>query len=254
MLPQMDRHFGPTVPGRFDFTLLFELVMFRIVPAGIVILMTPMYMRILCCTAAKVRPGLLLCTKLAAAGVLAALQLTSVVLWHNALSFRSAITMAAPILSFISALCIITALYTAHTRFLQPSTFLSVFFSLTLLLDIAMARSCLMRHGLDLVGGIQIGIASMKLCLAFLEEISKRSLLRSEQIRASASPQDVSGFWTRALLLWVYPLLLRGFRGNLLTEDLPHLDEKFGSEQLFRRFTPQWDRGEISLLKRWESR
>lgn len=237
----MDRMFGPVLPGKFDFTLLFELVMLGMVPAGIAILVTPIYLAGLAFKTKPVRAGYLLWLKLAAAISLVAVQLASIVLWTRADKFRSNITLAASILSLTASLCVIAILYIAHTSSLQTSAFLSIFLSLTMLFDITTARSYFLRHSLDALAALQVAVAFLKLVLAALEEVPKLHLRRSDAIQPGIS--ETVGFWNRSLLLWINPLLKLGFRKNLAINELPYIGDRYDPEKNFDRFTPNWNNG-----------
>lgn len=237
----MDGMFGPAMPGKFDFTLLFELVMLGMVPAGIVILVTPFYLRSLATAANQVRPGVLLWAKLAAGVALVSIQLASIVLWHRADLFRSNVALAASIMSFIGSLCVVVIIYITHTFSLHSSSFMSIFLSLTMLFDITMARSYFLRESLDALGALQVVVASLKLFLALLEEVPKLHLFRSPLVRPGAG--EAVGFWCRSLLLWLNPILRLGFRKTFTIEELPYIGERYDSEKLFDQFVPYWKRG-----------
>ncbi|KAM3521154.1 hypothetical protein NHJ13051_006425 [Beauveria bassiana] len=152
MLPTFDNEFGPILPGKFDFTLLFELVMLGMVPAGIVILLMPFYLGRMRLATHKVRPGPLLWFKLTAGTALIAVQLASIISWQQAGLYRS----------------------------VHSSSF---------------------RLG----------------------------------------PAERGGFWGRALLLWVTPILRLGFVKDLSVDELPHIGDQYDSEPLFDKFVPNWN-------------
>lgn len=244
----MDNTFGPVLPDHFDFTLLFERSMLGMVPAGIAILIVPVYLRAMARAANQVRPGRLLWAKLATAAALVGIQLASIILWHNAGLLRSDVALAASITSLVASLGIAIILYIAHTFFLCPSAFLSVYFSLTMVFDVTMARSYFLRHSIDALGGLQVTVAGLKLVLVLLEEVPKRQLFRSNLLRPGLG--ETVGFWNRTLLLWVNPLLRLGFRKNIHVEDLPEIGDRYDSQRLFDRFVPQWKNGKASCRHR----
>ncbi len=187
----MDNTFGPVLPDHFDFTLLFERSMLGMVPAGIAILIVPVYLRAMARAANQVRPGRLLWAKLATAAALVGIQLASIILWHNAGLLRSDVALAASITSLVASLGIAIILYIAHTFFLCPSAFLSVYFSLTMVFDVTMARSYFLRHSIDALGGLQVTVAGLKLVLVLLEEVPKRQLFRSNLLRPGLGEDEI---------------------------------------------------------------
>ncbi|KAJ3488046.1 hypothetical protein NLG97_g6273 [Lecanicillium saksenae] len=238
MSSAMDNKFGPILAGKFDFTLLFERSMLAMVPAGVAILAIPIYLKTVASKANQVRPGRLLWAKLATATALIAIQLASIVLWHNAGLLRSDISLAASIMSFIASLCVAAILYITHTFSLSPSAFLSMYLSLTMAFDITMARSYFLRNSIDTLGGLQAAVAGLKLILVVLEEVPKSRLFRANASRPGLG--ETVGFWNRAFILWINPLLRLGFGKNIAVEDLPAIGDRYDSDNLFRKFDLQW--------------
>ncbi|XWW93222.1 hypothetical protein V2A60_001154 [Cordyceps javanica] len=243
MLDEMDTQFGPVDTGRFDFTILFEHAMLGLVPAGIFILALPVFFKA-ARALRQARPGTLLWLKLAVSVTLVAIQLASLVLWHDAA--RTPVSLAASVMSFAASLCVLAVIYITHIYTVQSSALLSVFLSITMLFDITMARSYYMRGGLAAIAALQVVIASLKMVLAILEELPKRNLLYSDTIRDNAGTEQCSGFWNRSMLIWVTRLVVEGARRNLRVEDLPPIGQEFSSEQLFDRFAPFWERAMAS--------
>ncbi|KAM0664858.1 hypothetical protein ACQRIU_006716 [Beauveria bassiana] len=239
MLPTFDNEFGPILPGKFDFTLLFELVMLGMVPAGIVILLMPFYLGRMLLATHKVRPGPLLWFKLTAGTALIAVQLASIISWQKAGLYRSGVSLAASVMSFIASLCVVGLLYISHTFSLHQSSFLSVYLSATMLFDMAMTRSYFLRGSLDFLGALQATIAVLKFTLVVIEEIPKHHLFHSSSLRLG--PAERGGFWGRALLLWVTPILRLGFVKDLSVDELPHIGDQYDSEPLFDKFVPNWN-------------
>lgn len=50
------------------------------------------------------------------------------------------------------------------------------------------------------------------------------------------------GFWNRSVIAWINPLLLIGFRRNLLMSDLKSLDKTYSTQYLDHQFTKVWDK------------
>lgn len=127
-----------------------------------------------------------------------------------------------------------------HRHSLRPSTLLSIYLSITVLFDIARARSYFRRPGMATHGGLLTGIAFFKASLAILEEVSKRSLFKSQRGRSSLGPECTSGFWTRSLFLWLNSTLFLGFRRILSADDLDDIGPKFSSARLLKKFELYW--------------
>lgn len=243
MWSPLDSLWGPQLPEEFDLTLCFEQSMFAIVPGGIITLALPFYFRTALTAARQVQSGFLLWLKMAVGLCLLAVQTTNLVLWHSASLFRSDVASAASSMSLLASISIVTILYIAHTYSLQPSAFLSVFLSITALFDITMTRSYFRRDGLGIIGALQISVVVLKFAMVILEEVPKRTLFRSEQLRSSTSAERASGFWNRIFLFWLSPLMLFGFRRDITMEDLPDVSQDFNSIRLFQQFSLRWNQG-----------
>ncbi|KAJ3496548.1 hypothetical protein NLG97_g2578 [Lecanicillium saksenae] len=241
MLSPLDSQFGPQLAGQFDFTLLFEHVMFTIVPGVVAILAIPFYLNIALRQIRKVRPGILLWLKLVVGLALLATHIASLALWQQA-SLRSEIATTAAVISLVTSLCILVVLYIAHIYSLQPSALLSIFLTITALLDITKTRSYFRRDDMEAIGSLQISITILKFVLIIFEELSKRSLFYAEQLRSRVAKETASGFWNRYVFGWLNSLLLFGYKNDLTIDNLPNLDEDFNSMKLYDQFTPKWNR------------
>lgn len=217
--------------------------MLTLVPGGIVALAIPFYLKTAWREKRRVRSGLLLWLKLIVGLALLGIHTTSLVMWQKASLFRSDVSLAAAVMSLVASLGIMVILYIAHTYSLQPSAFLSVFLTITALFDITMTRSYFRRTGLDTIGALQASVVVLKLMLVVLEEIPKRTLFRTEQLRSSVATETVIGFWNRAIFGWLNSLILFGYRRDLDIDDLPSIEDEFDSLKLYDRFVPHWNQG-----------
>ncbi|KAM3468119.1 hypothetical protein MY5147_008259 [Beauveria neobassiana] len=234
-LARLDTLFGPQLPGHFDFILFVEHVMLWLVPAGIVILATPLYFNKAVRAQRQVQPGILLWVKLACALALVVIQASNIVLWHKTDYFHSEVTVAASAMSLVASICTFAIVAIAHTYSLQPSAFLSVFFSITMLFDITMTRGTP-----NTLAALQFCVVVLKLVLIILAEVPKRGLYRSQLMRSAVSAETASGFWKRSLFLWLNPLSYHGWFHDLTADNLPNIADELRSEKLFDQFVPYW--------------
>lgn len=117
-----------------------------------------------------------------------------------------------------------------------------------MLFNVARARSYISRGGLDAFGGLQVTVATLKLALVALEEVSKKSLFQNEPGRRSIGPETSGGFWNRLLFVWVNETLLIGFRNVISVEKLPEIGLEFSPERLSTKFQNKWKAGQSSNL------
>ncbi len=147
-------------------------------------------------------------------------------------------------MSCVSAVCITILLFAGHVYFLHSPGFLSMFLSVTMLFDIAITRTYFSRHGLATLGKVHATITAIKLALVILEEVSKRSLIRVEELRSSLGHEAVAGFWNRSIFFWVNSTLLIGFRSKITQSSLGNIGPQFGSERLQADFRRLWENGD----------
>lgn len=212
--------------------------MLWLVPAGIVILATPLYFNKAVRAQRQVQPGILLWVKLACALALVVIQASNIVLWHKTDYFHSEVTVAASAMSLVASICTFAIVAIAHTYSLQPSAFLSVFFSITMLFDITMTRGTP-----NTLAALQFCVVVLKLVLIILAEAPKRGLYRSQLMRSAVSAETASGFWKRSLFLWLNPLSYHGWFHTLTADNLPNIADELRSEKLFDQFVPYWAQG-----------
>lgn len=239
-----DSSFGPRLQGHFDFTLLFEHTIFHMVPALLVLFATPFYASKIFRSMPIVRSGALLYGKLACAGLLIAVQVANLTLWSaSSLEHVDAkFGRVSAILLLVGAVCIGIITYAGHVFFLQSTTFLGLFLTITIPLDIVTVLTYHHRIGLEHIARLYISVPVLKLALLLLEEVSKRSLVRKEAVRASLGNESVAGFWNKSLLIWLNPLLLFGFRHKITKNYLPPLDPQMASEYLYLQFSHNWEK------------
>ncbi|KAJ3496798.1 hypothetical protein NLG97_g2398 [Lecanicillium saksenae] len=240
MLSALDGQFGPQFPGQFDFTLFFEHIMFKIIPSCFAVLAIPFYVRLSLREAKKARPGLLLCLKLLVGTALVGVSAASLGLWHQA-AIRSSAALTAAAMSLLSSICVMVFLYTSHVYSIRPSSFLSLFLTITALLDIAVTRSYFRRPDLHTIGTLQACALVFKIILVGLEEVSKRALLCTEALRSSTASETLAGFWNRTTFAWFFTTMIFAFKNELTTENLPDIEQELDIKGVYERFARKWD-------------
>lgn len=180
--------------------------------------------------------------------LLLAIELAAAVLCSHHDKYRSSSSLAAAPLSCIATLSIAAVAYAEHRRLLSSSALLSIYLSVTMLFDMAEARSCFIRPGLGSIGALKVATAVLKLLLLLVTEMSKRPLLRSALFQPSMGPEVTSGFWTRSLFLWLNRTLLTGFKRVMSVDDLGDLGPEFDSDRLLVQFRLRWSTGKSHPL------
>lgn len=143
-------------------------------------------------------------------------------------------------MSCIAALCIVLILGLEYRHALRPSSFLSIYLSIGLILDAVQSRSMLLRT-IDLhpAGFATAAIAGVKLVLLVMQEIPKR-VAPEYGPDEPITKDEVGGFWTRTLMLWINGTMFFGFRNTLTMDDLANLGPNFSARRLMNKFDPIW--------------
>ncbi|OAQ99018.1 hypothetical protein LLEC1_01154 [Akanthomyces lecanii] len=235
-----DGAFGPTLNGFFDFTLSFEHSILSILPTSVFIVLTPIHVNHLWRRQPCVKPGILLWLKMLSTLLLLSCQVASLALWAVSSVPRHDLAVASAAVTCVGSICIFFLLYAEHIYSYRPSTLLSVYLTLMILFDIAKTRSYFLRGDLDALAGLSVAVVVIEFVLLLFQEVSKRRLVTTRNSQPRLSGEALSGFWGRALFLWVNSTLKLGFRSILRVEDLKDLGPEFSSERLHADFEPHW--------------
>lgn len=244
VLPRCRQLFWPAVPpdcrAGFDFTLLFEQTVLSILPCGLFLLVSWSQLARTWKSAPVVPArGTLYLAKLAAAAVYAALRLAALVLWSLLPEARRT-TAAIPdaVVNLVSAVTAGLVSNLSHSRSVRPSTTLAVFLALTLLFDVAIARTLwLTSDGPPRLAAVFTAAVAAKFVLLVLEAGEKISL---------PSAESRSSIYSRSFFWWLGPLLLKGYRSTLGLQDLDQLENPLASERMCEDMTAAWEKGKSS--------
>ncbi len=158
---------------------------------------------------------------------------------------RSDIALAAASMSCVASFTIVVLVVVEHRFTLRPTSLLSLYILMSLLLDVVKSRSYFLRHWMSALGGLSAAAAAAKAILIAVQEIPKTALLIDENLRHTTSKEATSGFWNRSVFAWLNSIFLVGFRQTLCLEDLEPLDPPLSAGPLLNRFIPKWDKGAI---------
>jgi ATP-binding cassette subfamily C (CFTR/MRP) protein 1 len=239
----VDNAFGPAISNEcrsgFDFTLMFEQSILSILPSALLLLLTPVRMYGLYGENVKTVRDLRYGAKAAAVAVLAALQLSLLILWATSDNLRTPSSIPAAALSFVNSLALGQLSYLEHTRSLQPSTLITVYLLLSLLFDAAQSRTLYLRANSNVLAAVFTASITLKLALLVLEAQSKRPSLK--QPYRNYAREALSGIFNRSFFWWLNPLFIGGFGKVLTLEDLGTIDESLASEPLRDCIQTIWD-------------
>ena len=106
------------------------------------------------------------------------LQLVLLVFWAIPNAYATVASVPATSTTFMASIVLFFLSYLEHTRSVRPSTILSLYLSLTVILDIAQLRSLWLQLGPQGITGIFTASFVAKLVVLILGATNKRSTLR----------------------------------------------------------------------------
>ncbi|KAF4511732.1 hypothetical protein G6O67_003504 [Ophiocordyceps sinensis] len=238
-----DASFGPQLGlGQLDFTLAFEQTIFGIGPSALLLAAASLRIAVLKQREPLFRASRFLWTKLTAAALLLGLELASLVLWSTSpLSARTHAALATASLAAAAVVAVASLLYTEHRYAYSPSLLLSIYLSVSALLDVASVRSLFLRGELDALGAVASAALALKLVLVGLEEVPKRgpAALRT-------SREIARGLWNRSVFWWLNATFRRGYSDCIAVDDLERLDHHLDSRHLASVLGRQWNSADKS--------
>ncbi|KAL4960800.1 putative ABC multidrug transporter [Aspergillus stella-maris] len=228
--------------AQFDFNLQFESLFFSIIPS---VLFIPLS---LWRTLARVRkpvvvnaPGLQF-IKTGAIIIYAGLELSLLILAALGSFQISRMFIASSVLQLISALLMLTVSTVDHSRSPRPSTLLNSYLVLTLLLDIARARTQFLssdQSSETTYSGIFCASVGLKTAIFLLEACQKAKWVTWDAKKHS--PEETSGILSLGVFFWLNKLFMAGY-GHIFTLDsLYPLDSTFDAQALHGVFAKKMD-------------
>lgn len=126
--------------------------------------------------------------------------------------------------------------YLEHARTPRPSLLLSGYLTISLLLDIARARSfwlIAVTRAEDAFAAIFTAFVGTKAVVLLVESFSKARWIQWDA--DSHSPEETTGFYGLVVFSWLWTIFVRGYSKRLTLDDLFPLDQQMASDALRRR-------------------
>ncbi|KAK6532681.1 hypothetical protein TWF281_006860 [Arthrobotrys megalospora] len=236
-----DLGFGPTVlhcRQGLDFTLQFEESMFDLVPAGLVILLSPFRIWQLRRRPKRVFEKSFAGSKLMNIAILAILKLILAIVWTFRAPVLTKTSIAAAAVSFCEVLAIGIVSSHEHVRNIRPSSLLSLALTISIIFDIIRARTFIKINFDNLLTALFTASIASKASVLLLEAKDKRVFLRSPD--TEKPPEETSGLFSRSVFWWLTPLLRSGYSKILSFSDLWHLDDRIDAPDVKDHFYQTW--------------
>ncbi|KAF5267203.1 hypothetical protein FOXYS1_1935 [Fusarium oxysporum] len=252
-----DNSFGPVVEGcrgDFDFTFRFQRIILGIVPAAIFIPIAFIRVASLALRPRIVDGKIQQFTKLSVIAVTAALQLVLLILSATSNDeSEDAFAVAASALGFVEWLVILALSFAEHSRAPRPSSILTMYLLLQILLGAARSRSYwLMASSFRVTryAGIFTATLPFKVIVLLLELQSKARWMRWR--KEDHSPEETSSLFNLGVYFWLIRIFRNGFKKMLsIKEDLYILDHEMQSKRLLERLTTQFAKSSADVGKRF---
>ncbi|KAK9787168.1 putative ABC multidrug transporter [Seiridium cardinale] len=236
-----DNSIGPGVSGcrdEFDFTILFELVFFSLVPSVVFIILSIWRSILLLAKPTIVNAPILQLVKLCAITAYVGLQLALLVLVSIGPFGVTGLFIACTVMTFVAAVCMIGLSCLDHARSPRPSMLLSGYLFLTLLFDMAETRTFWLASSTRselAFAGVFTAAMGTKILLLLLEAQHKTRWIRWDT-KDPHSPEETSGIFDLGVYFWLNSLFANGYRKILKIHDLYPLDHAMNGEILHQKF------------------
>ncbi|KAJ5180006.1 hypothetical protein N7492_003216 [Penicillium capsulatum] len=234
-----DDLFGPAVQGcrgNFDFTKSFEHIFLSVIPNALFLVTAAIRIYHLGHQPRIVKGTLFQLLKLGLLLVYFALQLTRAIqfiLSHGETVPKLATSAIA--MTIVAAVGMMALSFLEHERSFKPSLLLTIYVFLTAIFDAALTRTSWLASVQSWQvtdSHIQLAALVLKLVVLSLESKGKTKFIAGWSPEKH-SPEESSGFFSLALMFWLNPLFLRGYRQHCTVENLYAIDQRLGAKLMF---------------------
>ena len=136
--------------------------------------------------------------------------------------------------------------YQEHIRSERPPTVLTLYLGLSLLLDLARARTLLYVPKVHSSALLFLGCYCVKFAIFLLEIVEKRRLLKPKW--QSISAENTSSVYSRSLFVWLNPLFVKGFKADLTQKDLLPIESAIVSASEPTSLKEKWNQSKQACL------
>ncbi|KFG85665.1 ABC transporter [Metarhizium anisopliae] len=169
-----------------------------------------------------------------------ALQVVLLALWASSAAPSTKTTLATVSLTIAGFILFANLSYLEHTRSLRPSTLVTIYLGISILLDLARVRTLFFIPGSQSVAKVNLASFCVKLIIFALELTEKRRLLLPAW--QDASPEAVGSVYNRVLFWWLNSLFMKGFRNLISINSLPALDTELLETANPTELVEKWNR------------
>ncbi|WZH49980.1 putative ABC multidrug transporter [Fusarium acuminatum] len=234
----------------FDFSLQFEQLFFSIIPSVLFIVFSLWRSLSQARKPTVVDAPIFQLIKLTSITAYVGLELSLVILVAIGTFDATGMFIASSVLKLVSALVMILLSLIDHRKSLRPSVLLNSYLFLTLLLDVAQARTLFLTWTVKpelAYSSIFTATIAVKLGILLLEAQRKSKwVIWNEK---EHSPEETSGIFSLGVFFWLNKLFLEGYHKVLKVEDLFPLDTSLRGNALHEKFSRNMDYNKLKSSK-----
>lgn len=160
-------------------------------------------------------------------------------LWSLPSTPKAKTSVAEAVIGLFNALAIAALSYAEHKKSIRPSALLNSYLFLSLLLDIALARTFWIRPDLKAIAGVFTVSLAIKAVLLAFEELPKQLLVGEKDV----ARETTAGVISRSVFWWLNALFFDGARNLIGVDDLGPIEAKFNSNALMNQLERVWEKG-----------
>ncbi|KAM0467781.1 hypothetical protein ACHAP7_011585 [Fusarium lateritium] len=234
----------------FDFNLQFEQLFFSIIPSVLFIVFSLWRSLSQARKPTVVDAPVFQLIKLTSITAYVGLELSLVILVAIGTFNATGMFIASSVLKLVSALVMILLSLIDHRKSLRPSVLLNSYLFLTLLLDVAQARTLFLTWTVKpelAYSSIFTATIAVKLGILLLEAQRKSKwVIWNEK---EHSPEETSGIFSLGVFFWLNKIFLEGYHKVLKVEDLFPLDTSLRGNALHGKFSKNMDYSKLRESK-----
>ncbi|KAM0744455.1 hypothetical protein ACQRIT_000088 [Beauveria bassiana] len=220
-----DDSFGPFLPGHGDLTLVFENIVLAILPAALVLLLTPLCLRRAFRDRGSCSTAWTFYVEIVLVSGCFATELLATNIW-GASSYVPRYASKASAFMCLAAVCMGAVLVLGRIRGHWPAL-PSVYAATTALFDLVRMRSYILRN-MGVMAAVCLATTLIKALFVTFGRISYQLQSRSALLRS------------HSVLDWVIVTLTLGFKNTIDLQHLPELDPQSRSEVLLPQLQAHW--------------
>ncbi|KAJ5307053.1 hypothetical protein N7508_006068 [Penicillium antarcticum] len=239
-----DNVLGPRVSvlcRPFDFTLLFEDVLFTLLPASLFLLVVAVRLCVLVRAPMKVTSHRLATWKLTVLGLVLLFHLIYLAFRIQDSQLYTSLSLASSILDVVVIMISLLLSWVEDQRSIRPSDLMIIYFAVTTILSLARARTLWLLSAAT----PKLAVLWTLICVGRAAVLSIESVHKTQRVRMAyrqPSKEVTASFWVRSFFIWVIPLFRTGFSTILTVHDMPNVDSSLTGAEAEKKLLTAWSR------------